>query len=283
MKKITPKHLSKRLAQYGALSIAIAGIADANGQIVYTDVDDEGGVGVEYTLDLDGDGIIDFKIEHSHTSTSSYINDLFINRNFNTQNGVLGDLINGDNLDYIYPFALDSGALISNGDSNWNDVEGNMYLNIRSCNIYTNSNWCNGESEGTDKFLGLRFEISGNVHYGWARLSVGTNPTNWVIKDYAYESTAGIGITAGDTGVLGLDDNVFSTVKIVALNKSIALFNLPQQTDYKLFSLTGQSVLDGKITNNTHVIEANTLATGIYIIELKDKSSNALIRKKIVL
>ena len=38
MKKITSKKLSKRVAQYGAFSIAIAGMTDANGQIQYTDI-----------------------------------------------------------------------------------------------------------------------------------------------------------------------------------------------------------------------------------------------------
>lgn len=33
MKKTTPQKLSKRLAQYGALSIAITGVSDVNGQI----------------------------------------------------------------------------------------------------------------------------------------------------------------------------------------------------------------------------------------------------------
>ena len=69
----------------------------------------------------------------------------------------------------------------------------------------------------------------------------------------------------------------------MALNKSIALFNLPQQTNFRLFNITGQSVLDGKIENNTHVIEANTLASGIYIIELTDASSKSVIRKKLIL
>ena len=69
----------------------------------------------------------------------------------------------------------------------------------------------------------------------------------------------------------------------MALNKSIALFNLPQETDYRVFNMAGQAVLDGKISNDTHVIEANTLASGIYIIELADSNSKAIIRKKIVL
>ncbi|MBE9490507.1 MAG: T9SS type A sorting domain-containing protein, partial [Bacteroidetes bacterium] len=139
-------------------------------------------------------------------------------------------------------------------------------------------NWSNKD----DKYLGLRFNISGNTHYGWARLTVSVAGSTWVIKDYAYNTIPDEPITAGQM-TLGIDDNVFSGVKIVALNKSVALYNLPQQTDYRLFSLTGQSVLNGKISNTTHVIEANTLSSGIYVIELKDKISNAVIRKKIVL
>ena len=250
MKKTTPQKLSKRIAQYGSLSMAIAGVSNASGEIIYTDIADTGGLGISYNLDLDGDGTIDFKIEHSYYS-SGYINDLLMNRNFNTQNGVLGSVFSGPYTS-VYPFALGSTTLISsNSNSNWIDVDGNMYLNLRSCGYLTNSNWCDGESEVTDKFLGLRFEISGNIHYGWARLAIGANPSNWLITDYAYEETAGIDIRAGEQPTAGIDDNVFSNIKIIALNKSIALYNLPQTTNYRLFNLNGQSVLDGKINNDT--------------------------------
>ena len=41
MKKTTPQKLSTRIAQYGALSLAIASVADANGQmIVHNDIPD---------------------------------------------------------------------------------------------------------------------------------------------------------------------------------------------------------------------------------------------------
>lgn len=280
MKKTTPQKLSNRIAQYSALTVAMAGIADANGQIYYSGILDDTVFNDTYSLDLDGDGNIDFKIDHSYYS-SGYINDLFINRVFNTQNGILGSVITGPNFDYMYPFALSEG-LISSGDNNWNIDSGNMYLNLRSCNYLTNSNWCNGESESTKKYLGLRFEFSGEIHYGWARLEIGTNPSDWVIKDYAYNETAGESITVGQE-TLDINDNVFTNVKIIALNKSIALYNLPQATNYKLYTMTGKKVLDGNIANNTYVIEANTLATGVYIIELEDTDSKAVIRKKIVL
>lgn len=47
--------------------------------------------------------------------------------------------------------------------------------------------------------------------------------------------------------------------------------------------MSGKSILNGEIENETHVIEANTLSSGVYIIELKDVSTNAVVRKKLVL
>lgn len=187
---------------------------------------------------------------------------------------------------WVYPFALDSGEIISGGKTSWQSYYV-QDLNYGDCGT-GGSQWCGV----TDKYLGLRFQFNGNTYYGWARLDVALDQSNWVIKDYAYNSglasgriirSEGASIKAGEGRPLGIDDNVFSNVKITALNKTIALFNLPQTTNYRLFSLAGQSILDGKIVGSTHVIEANTLSNGVYILELKDEDSNGIIRKKIVL
>jgi Secretion system C-terminal sorting domain len=284
MKKTTPQKLSTRLAQYSALTVAIAGIADASGQIVYTDItpDFDQGVGIPYSLDLNNDGTIDFEIYLSSSSSNLKIKPLL------SANEVLGSLssyyYNSSNSSSYYLYALP--YVLSNGDPISNSVYGSwinsnsysasaMDLNYSSC---SRGNWCGV----TDKYLGLRFIIGEDIHYGWARLDVGEDGSFWVIKDYAYNATPNEAINAGQLP-LSIDDNELSKIKIVALNKSITLFNLPQTTNYKIFNMTGQIVLDGEITNSTYVIEANTLATGVYIIELQEAESNAVIRKKIVL
>ena len=281
MKKTTPQKSSNRLAQYGALSLAIAGLTDANGQIIYTDVDpDAGGTSIQVDIDMDNDGNREFFIRQTG-------NELQVNA-FNSlssnANSVPGSIIGLDD-NFNYPYALDSLYVISAGNTKWlsfSSIPSVLNFSNGCINPSYYSQWCSVQ----DKFLGLRFNIGGNTHYGWARLDVGTNtnqPGAWALKDFAYNDQAGQSIMAGEGMPLGLNDNAFSSVKIVALNKSVALFNLPQHTNYRLFSITGQSVLDGKISNNTHVIEANTLATGIYIIELEDAHSKEVIRKKIVL
>ncbi len=281
MKKTTPQKLSKRLSQYGALSIAIAGIADANSQIVYTDIipDIDQDDGPSYLLNVNSEG-----------SLSDTINDFEIHLDFGIDlkirpltgsNEVLGNPYSSGSTFLVYPFALDEGVPISDSPS-----MGTWFNNSYSLG-YLDLNYSSGVrgywDNVQDKYLGLRFNIGSNIHYGWARLTVGSSGSVWVIRDYAYNADPGDPINAGEGIPLGIDDNVFSGVKIVALNKSIALFNLPQQTNYRLFTIAGQSVLEGKIDTNIHTIEASTLANGIYIIELKDSTSNAVIRKKIVL
>ena len=74
MEKITSQKFSKKLASYGAMSMAIAGLTDASGQIVYTDVDPDfaGGVTIDYGLDLNNDGTVDFNIDAGTISSGAY-------------------------------------------------------------------------------------------------------------------------------------------------------------------------------------------------------------------
>ncbi len=46
-----------------------------------------------------------------------------------------------------------------------------------------------------DKYIGVRIEIAGKIHYGWVR--VNWNGSTFIFKDYAYESTPNTAIPAG--------------------------------------------------------------------------------------
>jgi hypothetical protein len=51
-----------------------------------------------------------------------------------------------------------------------------------------------------NRYLGLKFHIDGQTHYGWARLSVGgKQPLAALLTGYAYETTANAPITTGKT------------------------------------------------------------------------------------
>jgi len=49
----------------------------------------------------------------------------------------------------------------------------------------------------TDKYLGVRFDIGGNTHYGWIQVQVPSDVSSATITGYAYEDVADAQITAG--------------------------------------------------------------------------------------
>lgn len=273
MKKTTSQKITKRLAQYGALSAAIVGVADASGQVGGPTVVNDDILATQYELDMDGDTVIDFRFVNNNSS-------ILVASAFANNAEILGSssIYNGNT--YYLPYALDSSAAISNNAvGNWfNDSFQTM--NYGSC-LY--GNWCSAGG-GVTKFLGLRFYIGSDIHYGWAKFSVEKNPKNGAtLIEYYYNPNIDQPTFAGKTQTLDISENVFSEVKIVALNKTIALFNLPEKTNYKLYNISGQKILNGEINNRIHSIEANSVSTGIYIIILEDPNSNAVIRKKIML
>ena len=49
----------------------------------------------------------------------------------------------------------------------------------------------------TGKYLGLRFKIGGNIHYGWVQVDVDNYADQVTINELAYEDIAGVGILTG--------------------------------------------------------------------------------------
>ena len=68
---------------------------------------------------------------------------------------------------------------------------------ISSFNYGHRGNWVNA----SDKFLGLRFDINGQVHFGWAEFDVSVNRLSFsaTLLGYAYDTVANQGIRAGQT------------------------------------------------------------------------------------
>lgn len=271
MKKTTQKNLSKRLAQYGALSVAIAGISESNGQIIHSGPINLGGT--DYIIDLNNDAINDFKISF----ISSQITLKF--QEYGSLNQVLGSIVGP----YQYPFALDNNAIISSSQNTW--MNGSFQIMNQNNCAFPNNNWC----DVTDKYLGLKLYVDGGpgtifdkTYYGWARLTVPSPASGWIIKDFAYNSTPDAPINAGQL-TLGIEENSFSNIKVVALNKSIGVYNLQENAHFKVYNMTGQEVLKGTTDNRDYVIETPTLSSGVYVLELTDTNSKGVIRKKVVL
>jgi len=279
MKKSTSENLSERLVKYGTVSAAMLGMANAQGQINYTDIAD---ITVDATnprvaIDIDGDGTNDYLfgtrttapgfafIFPSPSSAASSYN----------SNGIVGLSALGSYGTYFYPSNMTSGAPINATNNVFFSGRGDF--NFNSC-FYSGSQFC----DGMDGFVGLHFKIGANTHYGWARIQVASDATSITIKDYAYNTVAEESINIGQT-TLGIENSSLQDIRIVTLNKSISLFNLPEGTTYNLFSISGQLVLNGSTKNDTYVIEADALASGIYVLELNNITNNSVVKKKVIL
>lgn len=269
MKKITTKKLSKKLARYGALTAAILGVSEVSGQIIYTDVDpDFGDTGGIYQIDMDGDATIDYEVRHVGGSAAMRV--------YNDQsNSILGLAGSGA---YNYPYALSSGAAISNGAfGSWITDPALQTLNWNSC-AYPGSQWCGGIVDG---YLGLRFNIGGNTHYGWARLDVSADATVWLIKDFAYQATPDTPILAGQ--ILSVENQIFDSFSYyVDSNSQLNLKANSPLENIQIFNLVGQEVVSQKLSNNNETINMSSLNTGVYIarISIEGQSKSFKIIKK---
>lgn len=97
-----------------------------------------------------------------------------------------------------YVLALNSGVLIGGGSSFYY-AEGLMAQ-------YSTCLWPPHVNLGawldvTNRYLGFKFQLNGQAHYGWARLSVTAGKFGPVVTltGYAYETVAGHAIYAGQT------------------------------------------------------------------------------------
>ncbi len=258
MKKNTQKSFNKRIASYGALALAIAGVSDAAGQIEYTDVDpDEVLTGTRFLLDLNGDSATDFEI--SNDGVFSGATPGTTARVYTSNSGsILG--INGGN--YNYPFALSEGDLIDDTQLTWITNSNYQTLNWQGC-AYANSQWCDGQ---VDKYLGLRITIGGDQHYGWVRLDIPADASSITVKDYAINTVANEGIEAGDMGsTAGVADNNFEGFKHFVTNNQLNLIANTSMENVSIHNLLGQQVFTEKLSSTNEVINLSGLQAGVYI------------------
>lgn len=257
MKKTTSKNLTKRLVQYGALSAAALGVADAAGQVVYVDIDPDQvlNVGDEFALDILDTGLTNFTFNNPDGLGNGNAAIVFPSSG--------GAFVGITASSYQYPALLAEGDMID-GASGFTTPGQRGDLNYYGC-AYSNSQWCNTVVDG---YLGVRFENlgGGTTHYGWVRLDTDVNGSNvMVVKDFAFNATPDEGLMAGEVG-LGLGESTFNGFSyLVDSNNSLNLKAATSMDNVVLHNVLGQQVLTQKLSSINESISLVSLETGIYI------------------
>jgi hypothetical protein len=263
MRKNTSKNLSKRLAQYGALSAAVLGVADASGQVTYTDVNPDIVLDIagEFAVDFTGTGAVNVNI----TNPDGLANG-FAALAFPSSGGALVGFTAGG---YEYPNVLVDGDVIDDASGyTAPGVRGD--LNYYGC-AYSNSQWCDFVEDG---ILGVSFVFDGNTHYGWVRMDTDVNGENLItIKGYAFEATPDTAIVAGDEGVLGNNDNNLNGFAQYVADGQLNLKANTAMSSVTVFDISGKQVIAQKVTSTNAQVNLAGLNTGVYIAKVSIGSS----------
>ena len=198
--------LRKKLEAY-ALAASAAGTGlllapSSEAEIVYTPANVNIAANSSYGIDLNGDGIIDFTIteKQCYCWYGSVSNRLWVQPALG--NFVLQDALTGGDAAVLQP-----GSRIPNNRNRLLGQTALMYGEVGK-NPLTSGYWYGYWShynDTTHKYLGLAFRINGELHYGWARMTVrynfGTFLINSRVEGFAYETDPGKPIIAGDMGL----------------------------------------------------------------------------------
>jgi hypothetical protein len=184
--------LEKNLVAYVTAATA-AGVAmmaaapPAAAEVVYTRTHVTIGADSTYALDINHDGVADFTL----IRCGSCVNHASIL--------LVGFEAVGNQVIVGAP-ALSARSPIGPGQ-NFNSSTFYGGVQMVDAGSYSAHSWFFGAwANQTNKYLGLKFLIGGQVHYGWARLTVtpeGSGRYTAVLTGYAYETTPNRGIPAG--------------------------------------------------------------------------------------
>ena len=281
------KSLQSKLKTYSSVAAGVLVASSAGAQIVYTDVNPDVTLNTfpsSFDIDMNGDMTTDFSFAMSaSTAYSSFQKHNVVfnpatSNSFITSNTYVGVL----NLNS----AIGSTGSFENLGFHKNMASFYSFTAAGNTYSYTNGNWT---GSNTDKYIGVKFDISGNTHYGWIRLDASfAIPYNsaWslTIKDFAYQSTPQVAILAGDKGYTTNIEEAFNTVQTYSFNKNINInFN---KSDYanaqiNVYNNLGQLVHSQEATNQKEVIDMSSHAMGVYYVKVQ--SDKGMISRKVFL
>jgi hypothetical protein len=184
------QHLNMHALAASAAGVGMLALATpAGAKIVYTPTHrilDKNDI---YELDLNHDGTIDFTLVNTYACGTDMCLDSLTVSPSRRENGAAGT---ATFLNFPCAYALRAGAVIGPKLPFAGTI-------MAVGSTVPGSQW----HDVSNRYLGLKFEINGKTHYGWARLSVHLVPPLYIVAatvtGYAYETIPGKPIIAGRT------------------------------------------------------------------------------------
>lgn len=133
-----------------------------------------------------------------------------------------------------------------------------------------------------DKYLGVRFKksSSGSWYYGWVRMDVNGTATSVTIKDYAYNTTAGASIAAGEqTGSVSLREPSPGEKITIRSSRHWIYISGAAHGTMTLTTLSGSVIRKITLSDNEQVLKMDDIANGIYMVTISQKSIGQEVQK----
>ncbi len=153
----------------GVVAAAGLGVAGSSAAAEVIHVDPPDMAFFSYDFDVDGDGTAEMNLTIGGSENDPDLADVLVTDEILPQFGS----------PLVEP--LNYASLVSPDAHNWLNVGAKPFL-------VDPTDLTGGFIGATDKYMGLRFPINGETHYGWARLGVDPEDLSITLYEWAYES-----------------------------------------------------------------------------------------------
>lgn len=254
----------KKLQNYFATAAALAAGTAAHGQYQYTDIVDTTFSDASFDIDLDGDTIVDFTIEHVLAGgQQGNVNALLIQPGDSLEgNLVMGAPTNNFHyVDRVLP-----GTVID-ASQTFDGIGGNFSVGYLAFEVdgvaYPNSNWAGPKTDG---YLGLRIVKNDTAHYGWLRMDVADSTKSVTIKDWSFNTTPDSNHVAGFE-LLSIAETVLRDLKVQHTHDQLTV-STGTPVGLEVTNAIGQIVAQS-VTQKRHNIPTTSWKSGMYIVRIK--------------
>jgi hypothetical protein len=257
------KNTKNRLSKYMASAAAVLGGTAAQAQYVYTDIDDSTVVNGLYHLDLDGDTVVDFTIEHILGGGQlGNVNAILLHPGDSTSAGLaMGIAQNGFSyVERVVPGTTIDGNALFGGMSSATNIG---YMAFRVDGVaYPNSNWA---GPLTDGYLGLRILKDDTACYGWARIDVEDSAKSFTIKDWSFNPVK----DSSHTAAFELLDVMQTVLEKLDIRQGDQWLEVRTGAPYgvEILDATGRTIV-GREEKSVHFFNTAHWTTGMYIVRL---------------